>query len=104
MLLSKESIFAKKSKIEKVHITTLGGDVYVKEFVVADRNEIQKHPESSYQTMLIIMGVCDENGERMFGVDDIESVESLPQKVADELLMAVAKHNESDDEKETAKN
>ncbi len=100
----RDKILSCKAKIQKAFIKELGEDIYVKEFVVADRNEIQKQEEASYQTMLIIMGVCDENGERVFSLDDIESVDALPQRLADELLMAVAKHNESADDKETAKN
>lgn len=103
-MLDKKSILSRKPKIEEVHIKSLDNTVYVKEFIVAERNKIRDNNSGiDFQILTLILGVCDKEGEPLFTVDDIPDMEKMPQVVSDELLLAVINHNDSND-KETAKN
>jgi len=104
MSLSKLDIFKRKTKISKVFIDSLGADVYVREFIVSERNELRKTDGLDFQHISLILGVCDEEGVALFELKDIPEMEKMPQKVSDELLMAVVDHNENKDSKSTAKN
>lgn len=102
-MLDKGKIFARKPKLEKVFIESLGDDVFIKEFIVKERNAMRNAGTTDFQLISLILGVCDEEGVPLFTVEDIPEMEKMPQILADELLLAVVSTNENK-EKDIAKN
>lgn len=97
-MLDKSALLSRKPKIEKKYIASMDSHVYVKEFIVAERNELRAANASvDFQILSLILGVCDEKGEPLFTVDDIPDMEGMPQVLSDELLLAVVEHNEPND-------
>lgn len=103
-MLNKDTIFARKPKIQKTYIESLDNYVYVKEFVVYERNKLRESITDDIHSITLILGVCDESGEPLFTTDDIEDIKKMPQVVADELLTSVIDFNDNKDKKASAKN
>lgn len=93
----------RKPKMKKVYIECMDQHVYVREFLVGERNKIRELGEVDYQSLMLILSVCDEDGVGLFTFDDLDAVGNLPQSLSDELLHAVVNLNEPD-QVVTAKN
>jgi len=103
-MLDKSKLFSIKPKIKKVFIKSLNEDIFVKEFVVAERNKVREaNKTEDYQLIMMILGICDKDGVPIFDIDDVEHLSNLPQVIADELMLAVVDHNEPKDSLKEAK-
>jgi hypothetical protein len=97
MALSRTSILSHKRKIAEVKIESLGDTVFVTEFIVSERNKLRTHAEDmEFQTLTLILGLCDAHGDALFTHLDVKEIEEMPQNISDELLMAVIDHNQAD--------
>jgi len=103
-MFDKNKLFSIKPKINKVYIKSIKEDIFVKEFIVAERNKVRESNKTEdYQLIMMILGVCDEEGVPVFDINDLEHLSKLPQVVADELMLAVVEHNEPKDSLQEAK-
>jgi len=96
-MITKEMLFSRKTKIEKVFIKSLDDHIYVREFVVSERNKLRDIDNIDYQFLSLILGICDKDGKAIFTYEDIPQMEKMSQLVADELFLAVVKTNDPDD-------
>lgn len=103
-MLDKNKIFARKVNIKKIKLEAFDDDVYIKEFIVSERNKLRELENADYQLVSIILSVCDEKGTPLFSTDDLEELGQMPTNVIDELFMAVISTNEPEDKNQSAKN
>lgn len=106
MTTLREKILSSKLKQEKIHIPEWGADIIVKEQTGAQRADIERlslqfqEDERIYRkikALVIIHGVCDEEGTPLFTEKDIDKVGNLSGPVLEKIESAIAKLNLAQD-------
>lgn len=78
------------NKPKKINIPEFNGDIYIRQITVGEQAEfveIIKQNKASDLAITFIFGVCDENGNRLFTIDDLEQV----NKINFHTMMKIAK-------------
>lgn len=91
MLSRKDILGFKDSRVERVTVPELGGEVCIARLTAAEADKIAKIPEDCPGSVgVAILGVCDEDGKRLFSDDDAAALGKLPatamKKLADAIL------------------
>lgn len=82
------------NRIGRVDVPELGGEVCLAGFTVAEADSFRKlDPESSAVVALVVMGVCDEKGKRLFTEKDYDALAKLPAAALGRIASAVLEHN-----------
>lgn len=72
------------NKPEKISIAGFDEPLYIRRITLAEQAEIAKFSnekdELSAPVVLMAFGVCDETGERLFSVDDMDELKQLDLK------------------------
>ena len=92
----RDLMFGVKTKIQPVNLEDVG-QVYVRDISSADFDELRAGIQAktggiSQRGMVawfVIAGVCDENGNAAFSLDDFEQVNALPSRVMMPLFRAI---------------
>jgi len=61
--------------------------------VAAEGAEVTVAAMQQYQARLLLVGLCDELGNRMFGKDKVAELYDIPAQLNDELFDAIARLN-----------
>lgn len=108
-LLTKESILnAKSNQVTTIHVPEFGGDVGIKHITAGAYEQMNKFAKSreDIENDLIpsfIFSVCDTDGNLIFGVDDAETVNTLPLSGVVRVVREANKINTLTDEAEAVK-
>lgn len=74
----------------RVHLPSMGGDVFVKRHTLAEREDfndrITEAEKEDKNAIGVILVTCDEDGELLFSEDDLEQIKCLPSNVTTEIL------------------
>lgn len=87
-VLDKAAILALASKspnVEKLSLPEIGGDIYIKELTAGEREALETQmraqtDKNAVRATVFVHTVCDEDGELMFDVEDIETIKQLPSR------------------------
>lgn len=94
MLSRKDILGHVDSRIGKVDVPEMGGEVCLASFTVAEADQFRKlDPETSAVIALVVMGVCDDKGERLFTDKDYDALGKLPASALGRIATAVLEHN-----------
>lgn len=92
MSLDRQTILSKTPQLarERVNVPAWGGDVYVRELTAWERDSLEvsweKTKRHNFRARLAVATVCDEQGEDLFGLKDIEALGKHPSTA----LVAIA--------------
>ena len=83
---------------KKISIPEFNGDLYIRQFTVSDQEQISKHLEENKSkdknmALTFIFGVCDEKGERLFGIDDLDKISQLNFKGVYSVIKEINEFN-----------
>lgn len=94
-MLSRDAFLGfKDDRIGRVDVPELGGEVCVATLTVAETDRITKLDEKlSPNVELVILGVCDEDGKRLFSEKDRDALRKLPNDVIGTVAKAIMAHN-----------
>lgn len=86
-------ILGAKPELTKIDIEGLNGSVYVKEFTAKTRKAYVEaiNNETDAHAVVIVNGVCDEDGEPLFEPEDVIKLQELRSDIHDQLFNAVLK-------------
>lgn len=79
-----------EKQTKKINIPEFEGDIYIRQITVGEQAELVETVEQGKASDLattFIFGVCDENGNRLFSLDDLEQV----NKINFHTMMKIAK-------------
>jgi len=95
MSVSREAILGFKDKnIGKVKVKEFGGDICVATLSAIEADAIRNLPEGIPSNVsVVILGACDESGERLFTLDDAAELGKKPSKHLTTIANAILKHN-----------
>ncbi len=104
MTLSRKEILGHvDTRIGRVDVPEMGGDVCLASLTVAEADKIRTLGENDIPAVvgLVILGACDETGKRLFTLDDKDALAKLPASALGKIANAVLAHNglAGDDEK-----
>lgn len=93
-MVSRSELTDIKIKTKTVNIPDLG-DVVVRELWSGDVQAAQKSraDEFGQGLAMLALSLCDDNGDAMFGIEDVEQIEQLPMRVLQPLLEAMNEVN-----------
>jgi len=110
-LLKKEDILkAADLKREAVRVPEWGGSVYVRMMTGAERDSFDslftQSGRKTFRSVLVAHTACDEQGNLLFTVDDVEELAKKSAAALDRICVAATKINAITDEdvKELEKN
>lgn len=105
-MLSRDAILGfKDDRFGTIDIPELGGAVGIASFTVAEMDKIARLDGSTPASVeAVILGVCDDEGKRLFKPTDREKLMALPSRVIGELAKAIFAHNGLAGDAETPKN
>lgn len=92
------------NKPQKITVPEFDGDLYIRQITVGEQEEIIKHLEKNKgnnMAISFIYAVCDENGNRLFGIDDLEDINQINFKVMLSITKEINKLNGLDIDSET---
>jgi len=94
-MLSRDAILGHKDdRIGKVEVPEMGGEVCVASLTVAEMDRLSKLDGSNPASVeVVILGACDENGDRLFTEKDRLALAKLPASVIGLISKAVLDHN-----------
>lgn len=93
--LSKAALLAaaNQTKLEPLELPELGGTVYVKAMTAGEREQFEQDMTSNdlvkskkVRATVFANSVTDENGNRLFTPDDIDSINSLPASIVSKVF------------------
>jgi hypothetical protein len=93
--LSKAALLAaaNQTKLEPLELPELGGTVYVKAMTAGEREQFEQDMTSNdlvkskkVRATVFANSVTDENGNRLFTSDDIDSINSLPASIVSKVF------------------
>lgn len=101
--LNKKNFFAKLGILHREKVTLAGlGEVYVKALTVKEGEEFERlayntdgqfKDDTSAKSLMVIMTVEDEGGNKLFNLDDLEQLTSMPAAPINKLFSAAMKLN-----------
>ena len=114
MLLNREAILSvKDTHQEVVHVEEWGGSVCIRAMSGAERDDFRAAIEGTdtslvgkYEAPLLALTLVDEEGKRLFTIDDVEALRAKSAKVLDKLTQIAMRVNGMSEEaqEEAAKN
>jgi hypothetical protein len=89
-MLNRESILAVDDlTIESVAIPEWGGDVHVRTLTAGERDRFEAWTQADkfdrFRAKLAVLCVCDEQGQRIFGDDDVDAIAGKSTKPLDRI-------------------
>lgn len=113
-LLNKEAILnVKDTHQEVVHVEEWGGHVCIRAMSGAERDDFRAAIEGKdtslvgqFEAPLLALTLVDEEGKRLFSIDDVEALRAKSAKVLDKLTQIAMRVNGMTEEaqEEAAKN
>lgn len=88
---------------KKINIPEFDGDIYIRQISVGEQEQISKHlekEEGNSMALSFIFGVCDEKGNRLFTIDDLDKINQINFKAMLAIIKGINKLNGLDDKKE----
>jgi len=70
-----------------------GQTVYVRKLGALEMHAISDRPEHEAMIAIVLHGLCDQNGDRLFADDQAEAVGQLPTELLADIAAKVVKHN-----------
>ncbi len=114
MLLDREAILgAKDTHSEVVHVEEWGGHVCIRAMTGAERDDFRAAIEGAetslvgkFEAPLLALTLVDEEGKRLFTIDDVEALRAKSATVLDRLAQIALRVNGMSDgaQEEAAKN
>lgn len=96
-MLSREAILGHKdTNIGRVSVDEFGGEVCVAMFSAAEADRFRSaigETTMPMNVLLVILGACDEKGERLFTDADAEALGKQPAKALTTIANKVLEHN-----------
>lgn len=95
-MLSREAILGHKdSRIGRVDVPEMGGEVCVANLTVAEADRIRTLGDTGVPAVvgLVILGACDDGGKRLFSDKDAKALGDLPASALGKIANAVLAHN-----------
>lgn len=97
-MLNKEQILqAKDAKTERVEIPEWGGYVFVRMMSARQRDQFEAEqvsdPYKDIRARLAVHTVCDEHGEMLFSMQDVEALSQKSAAALDRIFAAAVKLN-----------
>ena len=96
VMLTREAILGHVDRrIGSVEVAELGGTIHVASLTAAEADKIRLLDEAKYPASvgMVILGVCDEDGKRLFSEKDAEKLAGLPASAMKVIADAVLRHN-----------
>lgn len=87
-------------KVEKIYVKEWKQTVYLREFSMADRMSIENITKEASQDSFIkvlVLGVCDKEGNKIFTNEDVEALKQKNAKPIQRLFLKVMKLNKLND-------
>ncbi|MFZ5745278.1 MAG: hypothetical protein ACOY7T_12450 [Pseudomonadota bacterium] len=107
-MLKRDAILAFKDKrIGKVEVPAFGGEVGLATLTAAEADRIRTLGEDGTPASvgIVLLGACDETGERLFKDDDKDFLAGLPAAEVGMIAKAILEHNGlTGDSQDAAKN
>lgn len=101
-MLTKDMILsAKDIQVKELKIDEWNGSIYIRKFNGFSREKIEnlamdcnkKNEYSNFRTKVLIEGISDENGFKIFSDDDIKKLSEKNGEVLDRIFKAVMSFN-----------
>lgn len=89
---------------KKINISDFNGDIYIRQISVGEQEQIAKHLEKekgNNMALSFIFGVCDEKGNRLFTIDDLDKINQINFKAMLSVIKEINKLNGLDENSET---
>lgn len=89
---------------KKINIDEFDGDIYIRQITVGEQEQIAKHLEKekgNNMALSFIFGVCDNKGNRLFTIDDMEKINQINFKAMLSVIKEINKLNGLDIDSET---
>lgn len=89
---------------KKIKIAEFDGDIYIRQITVGEQEQIAKHLEKekgNNMALSFIFGVCDEKGNRLFTIDDLDKISQINFKAMLSIIKEINKLNGLDIDSET---
>lgn len=89
---------------KKINIADFNGDIYIRQITVGEQEQIAKYLEKekgNNMALSFIFGVCDEKGNRLFTIDDLEKINQINFKAMLSVIKEINKLNGLDEKSET---
>ncbi|UZA15848.1 phage tail assembly chaperone family protein, TAC [Moraxella bovis] len=89
---------------KKINIADFNGDIYIRQITVGEQEQIAKHLEKekgNNMALSFIFGVCDEKGNRLFTIDDLDKINQINFKAMLSVIKEINKLNGLDEKSET---
>lgn len=81
---------------KKINIAEFDGDIFIRQISVGEQEQIAKHLEQqkgNNMALSFIFGVCDEKGNRLFSLDDLDSINQINFKAMLSVIKEINKLN-----------
>lgn len=93
--LSRKAILDfKDTNIGRVEVPEFGGEVCIATLSAIEADKIRDLPENVPNNVsIVILGACDESGERLFTYKDAEALGNKPSKALTTIGNAILRHN-----------
>ena len=117
MAVTKESILAHRAKLQRVPTPEWGGDTFVRVMSGAERDAFEDETyrlngkdvsvnRKNLRARLLVRCIVDEEGARLFGDNDADTLGAQPADVLDRVYAVASKANglSKADEEDLAKN
>lgn len=94
------------SRPESVHIDGIDEPLFIRRISVGEQAKLAKLKDdpTAASIALVLYGVCDELGERVFGDDDASQIEDLDSKTIGHIVEAISRVNFGKDVDDFEKN
>jgi len=74
----------------KIHSVEIGGDTYYYQHLkVNQRQIVMNYKDLEQDASIFIMGVCDEEGNQLFTLEEMDAVLTLPNNIVAGLVTAI---------------
>lgn len=94
-MLSRDKILGyRDDRIGRLDVPDLGGEVGLARLTVAEADRLAKLDSGASANLeLLILGVCDDEGKRLFSDKDRDALKKLPNDVVRMVAQAILTHN-----------
>lgn len=107
-MLNRDAILGHKdTRIQKVLVEEFGGEVCIAALTAAEADRLRQAGESPlpFTVQVVILGACDEDGQRLFSDKDGAALAKLPASALGRIAQAILRHNAlTEDSQDAAKN
>ncbi|ELA08734.1 hypothetical protein MOMA_09251 [Moraxella macacae 0408225] len=81
---------------KKINILEFDGDIYIRQISVGEQAQIAKYlkdDENNNMALSFIFGVCDEKGNRLFDIGDLDKINQINFKAMLAVIKEINKLN-----------